>query len=425
MTDPQTTQTVGEQLRRAREARHISLEQAATQTHIRLRYVQALEMDEVTAFPSKAQARGFLRAYADYLGLGPAGLVTTWGDEPPSEPVKPRKGERPPPPAGMTEPLGGAAQSGEATSIFTEIGLRLRTQRELLGLSVGDVERHTHLRQHYLQALEMGNLQGLPSPVQGKGMLKNYADFLGLDGERLLLDYADGLQAGLSARRQTDTSVTHKPATRRVARPRLLSLDMLLAVILGIFLLTFIAWGGVRILDVRAAQTPGVTAPSIGEVLSSTEQPLTPTAAESPTPGVNGTPLANPFPATNEQISPTPEVLPTPSNAAVQVYIVAEQRAWLRVTVDDKLAFEGRVAPGNAYSYAGNDRIELLTGNGAAIKVFNGPTDLGILGGFGEVVMRIFTVSGVQTPTPTITPTPQPITPTPAGSTTPTAPPPP
>ena len=39
---------------------------------------------------------------------------------------------------------------------------------------------------------------GLPSPVQGRGMLKNYADFLGLESDTLLLTFADGLQTGLA-----------------------------------------------------------------------------------------------------------------------------------------------------------------------------------------------------------------------------------
>jgi len=60
---------VGQQLRQAREAKQVSQAQAARDTLIRIHYLQALEAGDFQAMPSAAQARGFLRAYADYLGL--------------------------------------------------------------------------------------------------------------------------------------------------------------------------------------------------------------------------------------------------------------------------------------------------------------------------------------------------------------------
>jgi hypothetical protein len=90
----------------------------------------------------------------------------------------------------------------------------------------------------------------------------------------------------------------------------------------------------------------------------------------------------------------------------VQVYITVRQRAWIRVLVDGEPAFEGRVLPGSAYQYSGEDKVEILTGNGAAIQVFFNQSDLGPMGLFGEVVHQVFTRQGLQTPTPTITVTP-------------------
>ena len=42
--------------------------------------------------------------------------------------------------------------------------------------------------------MEKGHLDDLPSPVQGRGMISNYANFLNLDGESVLLRFAEGLQ---------------------------------------------------------------------------------------------------------------------------------------------------------------------------------------------------------------------------------------
>jgi hypothetical protein len=76
------------------------------------------------------------------------------------------------------------------------------------------------------------------------------------------------------------------------------------------------------------------------------------------------------------------------------------------VIVDDEVVLSGRVLPGNAYNFAGDERVELLTGNGAALQVFFNQQDQGPLGLYGEVVHRVYTIDSIQTPTPTITPTP-------------------
>jgi len=63
------TQTIGQKLKQAREAQRLTLEKASDATHIRAPYLQALETDDLTGMPSPVQARGFLRNYAEYLGL--------------------------------------------------------------------------------------------------------------------------------------------------------------------------------------------------------------------------------------------------------------------------------------------------------------------------------------------------------------------
>ena len=56
-------------LREAREARGVSLAQAAAETRIVQRYLAALELGEFHHLPGDVYARGFLRNYAQYLEL--------------------------------------------------------------------------------------------------------------------------------------------------------------------------------------------------------------------------------------------------------------------------------------------------------------------------------------------------------------------
>jgi hypothetical protein len=63
------SESIGQQLKREREARYLTLERASDDTRIRIVFLQALEADDYSVIPSAAQGRGFLRNYAEYLQL--------------------------------------------------------------------------------------------------------------------------------------------------------------------------------------------------------------------------------------------------------------------------------------------------------------------------------------------------------------------
>ena len=394
------SEQIGQQLRQAREAKQVSLAQAARETLIRAHYLQALEAGDLNAIPSVTQARGFLRAYAAYLHLDPDQLIILLDGDAPATHSNDDVETNP-----VTTT---SANISSADEIFQQIGQKLQHQRSLLGLTLEDVERHTHLRQHYLTALENGDLKNMPSPFQGRGMLKNYASFLGLDPEPVLLQFAEGLQTRLVASQATRPTNNKEPV--RPARPlpgplqRLFSGDMLVAALVSIVLISFIIWGAARIFSVQSENQTSPTAPSIAEVLLVTPS-STPTVTPLP---ATPSPPAAPIPGFVDEspTTETPGFLPLPAGQeGVQIYISVYQRAYMQVSVDGEIEFEGRVLPGSAYNFQGEERVELLTGNGAALQVFFNQQDRGILGLFGEIVYEVYTIEGVQTPTPTITPT--------------------
>jgi Helix-turn-helix domain len=88
---------IGYSLRAAREKQGIGLPEAELATKIRAKYIRALEEEDFEALPADTYARGFLRAYADYLGLDGEIYVeeyasrfhnAEWEDEPRSAPRK-------------------------------------------------------------------------------------------------------------------------------------------------------------------------------------------------------------------------------------------------------------------------------------------------------------------------------------------------
>jgi cytoskeletal protein RodZ len=62
-------ESVGTLLRQRRESLRLSLEDVERKTYIRARFLAAIESDDLSAMPSEAQARGFIRTYAAYLGM--------------------------------------------------------------------------------------------------------------------------------------------------------------------------------------------------------------------------------------------------------------------------------------------------------------------------------------------------------------------
>jgi hypothetical protein len=60
---------IGSQLRAAREAQDLTLEQAFKATRIKPSFLEAIEANQFQALPGAVQARGFVRSYANFLGL--------------------------------------------------------------------------------------------------------------------------------------------------------------------------------------------------------------------------------------------------------------------------------------------------------------------------------------------------------------------
>lgn len=547
-------QTIGQKLKQAREAKRLTLEKVFEATRIRLPYLQALESDDLSSMPSPVQARGYLRNYAEYLGLNFDQLLDemraqTASDEmitpmdstpvtadstpeplPPQEatplstgkparrkkadskpatdsspskptrrkkaepkpatsssPSKPRRerkkaepeaepaierqpeivvepvaliepepviesidaaqaAETPPPdvsdtiwqswldrlrsavsirvkrkedaqsstdlPQVETSRTLDATQDQPSTSppedsqpsslIFKEIGNELRNRREALSLHLGEVERNTHVKAHYLEALELGDMDKLPSTVQTRGMLSNYASFLDLDVDAILLRFADALQTRhreqnpqKSARQPGEPIVSTIPPLRTF-----IAGDMIFGIGSAVLLVGFLIWGITWIVNRQNEQEIQPTAPSISDVLLATVDPslFTPTATL----------------ALIEESEPTVTiVIPTQNlNVNVQVNLIAVERTYMRVIVDGEEVFNGRVIPGTAYPFEAEEQVEVLAGSGAALRIVYNGRDFGLLGGFGQVVSNIYREEEIVTPTalptqpPTITPTP-------------------
>jgi hypothetical protein len=97
---------VGSALRKARERRHVSLDEASRDTKLTPAHLRALEDEDFEALPGDPWIRGSLRTYARYLGLSADKVASAYArhaEEP-----------EPPPPPGK---LGGIERAIAATRI--------------------------------------------------------------------------------------------------------------------------------------------------------------------------------------------------------------------------------------------------------------------------------------------------------------------
>ena len=60
---------IGPALKEARERRGLAFGDVEADTAIRTRYIRALEEEQFHVLPGPTYTKGFLRAYAEYLGL--------------------------------------------------------------------------------------------------------------------------------------------------------------------------------------------------------------------------------------------------------------------------------------------------------------------------------------------------------------------
>lgn len=312
------------------------------------------------------------------------------------------------PAAESTPPAVPAPQSTDgdetAEKIFAEIGMELRRRRELLSLTPEEVDRHIHVREVFIRALERGDFSSLPSAVQTRGMLANYAAFLDLDTDALLLRYADSLQSAHRARHPIIPGSTRQSFLVRPKVPPLRTFmagDLIFGLAVILMVVALITWALGRIFTEQAEVVTLPTAPSISDVLAGTSNPL-------PSQEVT---LISVLPTTTPEpsLTPTPgenlEVPPPESDLPVRVMIVAVERTFMRVMIDGEEGYNGRVVPGAVYTFEATTTIEVLTGNGAGLRLTYNGRDMGLLGNFGQVANFIYTANAVVTPQPAVPPT--------------------
>ena len=73
--------SVGEILKNTREAKGITIEQVAEATSIRVLYLEAIEKEQFKLIPGEVYLKGFIRNYANYIGLNGPAMVEKYKEQ--------------------------------------------------------------------------------------------------------------------------------------------------------------------------------------------------------------------------------------------------------------------------------------------------------------------------------------------------------
>ncbi len=289
----------------------------------------------------------------------------------------------------------------EAQKLFDDIGSQLSYRRKFLSLSLEDCESQTLIRSIYIESMENGKFDQLPSFIQARGMLNNYAAFLDLDVDEIMLKLATALQL-LSQKKNKRGETRRKPTKKAGRMKQFFTPDLFIGIFVIVGIAGIIIYSAITIAAYRrniSEPTPDIGVSLIEQFLDSTKtSDLEPT--ESATAPIDFQTLVSteePEETESEEIQ---------SSQPVQLFITANQRTMMTVITDGKEAFSGRTIPNNTYPFDAENQIELSTGNADALSVVYNQQNLGRLGKMGEVMTIIFSPNMAATPTPQFSPTP-------------------
>ena len=256
------------------------------------------------------------------------------------------------------------------------IGDLLYTERRKKGLEIADVEHATGIRGVYLNALEQSRYDVLPGEVYVKGFLRNYANYLGLDGSHLVQLYSDLKKPTLeTAALAPAVAEPAEPVVKKVNAGTTQSVDkkkwstVLVAVILAASALGLYFW---QKSVAPAAEIPGNT-------------------AGSKTTGVTG-------PKQNPPVRAVPSAATSGAPSISRPVVLTARfsdRCWTSVIADGKTLYEGIPSNGASFTWEAERQIVVNFGNAAAVELtFNGQP-VGKIGDRGDVVVKTFTVAGM------------------------------
>lgn len=267
-----------------------------------------------------------------------------------------------------------ASLAEEQSQSLADIGNRLKRFREKHSICLERVAVVTMIRINLLQAIEEGNLEQLPEPFYIQGLIKRYADAMGLDGEQL---------ANLFLIKETQK--TSRKYSVKVSmfnlRPYHLYFLYLLTIIVSVRLLPYVISSsyisGLE-KEINNSEQQKNQGDNQGNLLAQAasgenkikQKPVDKTITEKP----------------EKQKEKQPVVLS----------VIVKEESWVSIEIDGKIAFEGTLSQGTEKTWSAQKQLVLFAGNAGGILIPINEGQTMRLGKIGEVKEVVFTPTDTQ-----------------------------
>lgn len=259
------------------------------------------------------------------------------------------------------------------------VGNILREARIKKGMSLIDAEKATSIRCSYLDALEQDKYENLPEEVFIKGMIRNYGNFLGLNGPELVDAYkaqkagtviekvkskgireVDTVKMNISLKQHrsagSGVDAYQGPSNKKnIAK-------QIIAGALGVVVLVagyFVMPKAMELLHSKEeAKAPAAVAVVPEATVSEKEQQV----PQETTPAVQ-----EPAPTVVEGKEATQEVAPVTEKVSLEM--TAHGDCWLEVNADGRSVFEGMLYAKDVKAFEADEKLIVKYGNVGVMEV--------------------------------------------------------
>jgi cytoskeleton protein RodZ len=271
------------------------------------------------------------------------------------------------------------------------VGVILKEARENLGLSLDDAARVTRIGKGYLQALEDGTYNRLPSVVYAKGFLRAYATYLKLPENEIVQLYERDSWPTHDCQDEAEMlgegSQNKKKPVLPSARRMFVIASLLITAAVAYYLISNFPF--VKEVNERSENLTVATPPEA--------KPEGPSLPPEQAAGVeNSVPEQNA--ATEKQEEPdekAPDSIPAVSKGMVLKIRVVED-GWLDITIDDTITQHYDLKTGDLIEWKGEKGFTLDIGNSGGVQAELNGKPLKAFGTNGETTHVVLKAGDIQ-----------------------------
>lgn len=237
------------------------------------------------------------------------------------------------------------------------LGLYLKQVREERKIPVAQIAQALKTKTETIQALEANDFGKIPAPTYVKGYLRSYANYLGIEGDPLLMEY----NRQYPQAKQPLVAPEHKIPRVGISMSVLLKSKLFISIILAIIAIPILIVVLVYSMHKKSAKKAPVK-----EVPVQIQQPQVQTQKE---------------PEKIPAVSPIKTPVATPMSLSAK----ALDNVWVRISSDTKVIFEGVLQKNDKENWQAQNEFKLRIGNPSKLSLTLNDQPVGNISPYGPI----------------------------------------